>query len=160
MTVVNYQYLSKTTYLLLVLSLHTIFFPRISTSTSPGHSVSSPRPLVDEEKMSGEEQENPLSSTQLGGASPRKYAWCILFHWDVNNEHPFSSVSLEHFNESDFPFFLITGHMGLEDRLKPRSFSRLRGQKYSVFAKIEEGERKKSYEVTKQYQICFASIKV
>ena len=81
----------------------------------------------------------PPDATQSGSMSKRIYLWAILFHYDPNNEKPFSSVTLDNFKESDFPFDLITGHLGLSDRLKPREFSRLPGAKYCLFAKIEQG---------------------
>lgn len=84
--------------------------------------------------------EGPPQATQTDIASPRKYMWAVLFHYDPNNEHPFSIVSLDNFKGTNFPFDLVTGHLGLSERLKPRELSRLPGTKYCVFAKIEEGK--------------------
>ena len=77
--------------------------------------------------------------TQPTAQSSRSYLWVILFHYDANNEYPFSTVSLEHFKGTNFPFQLITGHLGLDERLKPREISRLPGTKYCLFAKVEKG---------------------
>ena len=85
-------------------------------------------------------ESDPPPATQSQGASSRVYSWVILFHFDENNEFPFSSVLLDNFKDSNFPFSVITGHLGLSDRLKPREFSRLPGPKYAVFAKVEQGK--------------------
>lgn len=89
--------------------------------------------------MAGNESEPPL--TQAPQPSNRSYVAVILFHCDVDNEHPFSSVSLDHFEGTDFPFQLISGTLGLEDRLLPRTLSRLPGAKYCIFAKCETGRK-------------------
>lgn len=77
--------------------------------------------------------------TQSSASSNRKYLWVILFRFDPDNEAPFIVASLDHFKGSDFPFHLISGHFGMEDRLKPRYLSSLPDRKLCVFAKIEEG---------------------
>lgn len=78
--------------------------------------------------------------TQVGKESGRKYQWVFLFNFDPDNETPFSWVSLDHFNGTDFPFNLISGHLGLEDRLKPRGLPGLAQSKYGIFAKVETGQ--------------------
>lgn len=89
--------------------------------------------------MPQEEEEQQPVSTQISGQSVRSYSCCILFHFDVNDEFPFTSLPLDQFKGSDFPFNLITGHLGLGDRMQPRNFSRLPGHRYCLFAKLEEG---------------------
>lgn len=76
------------------------------------------------------------SSTQFSGTSPRVYLWVFLFHYDVDDENPFDCFSLDQLNGTDFPLHMITGHMGLSDRLKVRH---ILGSKFCVFAKIQEG---------------------
>ena len=83
--------------------------------------------------------ESPVSGTQPNTTSNRTYQWAILFHYDANNEQPFSSVSVDNFKGTNFPFQLLTGHLGLDNRLKARELSRLPGTKYCVFAKVEAG---------------------
>lgn len=84
------------------------------------------------------ESEHP-PSTQVLNPSIRSYVAVFLFNYELDNQHPFSSVSLDNFEGTDFPFNLINGHMGLADRLKARTLSRLPGSKYCIFAKCEEG---------------------
>lgn len=77
--------------------------------------------------------------TQSSDISRRIYSGVFLFHHDPDDEFPFSSVNLDQFKGTDFPFELINGHLGMNDRLKPRILSRITG-KNSIFAKIESGE--------------------
>ena len=90
----------------------------------------------------------PPDATQPGSSSKRVYLWAILFHYDANNEHPFCSVSLDHFKGTSFPFDLINGHLGLDDRLKAREIPKLPGAKYCLFAKVEKGRNNNSKLVT------------
>ena len=86
--------------------------------------------------------EDPPPATQASSHSNREYVAVFLFEYDIDTEQPFSSVTLDNFQGSDFPFEVINGHMGLSDRLKPRSLSRLPGRKFCIFAKCEEGRIK------------------
>ena len=76
--------------------------------------------------------------TQSSDASRRIYNGVFIFHHDPNDEFPFTSISLDQFKGTDFPFQLIDGHLGLNDRLKPRNLSGFPGQ-YCIFAKVEYG---------------------
>lgn len=78
-------------------------------------------------------------STQSNAPSSRSYTWIFLFNYDPNNEYPFTCVNLSKFKGTDFPFDLISGHLGLEDRLKPRELMGISGQRFCLFAKVEEG---------------------
>lgn len=84
-------------------------------------------------------EEQQPAGTQFLNPSSRKYVAVFLFTFDVNLESPFVSVTLDNFEGSDFPFHLISGHLGLGDRLKARILPGLPDKKYSVFAKCEEG---------------------
>lgn len=79
----------------------------------------------------------PPPPTQAAQHSCRRYLWVFLFNHDPNEEFPFSSVPIDQFDGTDFPHGLIKGHLGLEDRIKPREL--YRGVKHCIFAKVEEG---------------------
>ena len=85
------------------------------------------------------DEADPPPATQDTQLSRRVYSAVILFNYDVDNEFPFISTLLNNFTGTDFPFEIISGHLGLADRLKPRSLSKFPGKKFCVFAKVEEG---------------------
>ena len=72
--------------------------------------------------------------------SPIKYNWVVLFLWRVNEEYPYTTVPLRHFDESEFPFNLIYGSLTNESRQERFDLPRLPGRIYSVFCKIEKGK--------------------
>lgn len=91
--------------------------------------------------MDGDDQHQsphpPL--TQEEGRSKVKYAWVILFHYDVNESNPFSIVPLSTFVGSDFPWDSVEGILSPGFRMEKRTFSNMTGY-YTVFAKIEVGK--------------------
>ena len=89
--------------------------------------------------MTASDSDTREPATQDQCQSHQKYVSVFLFHYDLNTEKPFNSVSLDNFEGTDFPFHLIKGHLSLADRLKPRELSRLPGSKYCVFTKCEKG---------------------
>lgn len=98
--------------------------------------------------------------TQVTTGSQRNYVWIILFSFDLDNESPFSCLSLDQFKGKDFPWNLISGHLGLSDRMKPRLLSRLPGPKYAVFAKVESGRLKNFTEMQHRFSYFFFRRKI
>lgn len=82
------------------------------------------------------EEDATNASTQ--GVSLINYGHVILFMWHISKEYPFSVTSLAHFKGSDFPFNVINGPLSDEDRQIKHKLTRLQGQDYSVFCKIEQ----------------------
>ena len=72
--------------------------------------------------------------------SPNKYNWVVLFLWRVDEECPFTTVPLRHFEQSEFPFNLIHGGLSDESRQERFDLPRLPGRIYSIFCKIQEGK--------------------
>lgn len=78
--------------------------------------------------------------TQDHGKSKVKYAWVILFHYCVNESHPFSMVPLSSFVGSDFPWEGVEGLLSPNFRNEKRTFSNIPGKTFTIFAKVEVGE--------------------
>lgn len=82
-----------------------------------------------------------IPSTQGYGISRVCYAWIIIFKNDINLESPFSILPLSFFSDcDDFPWKFIEGEMTSSCRSEVRAFSKLPGEHYRIFAKIERGK--------------------
>lgn len=84
--------------------------------------------------------EEPTPSTQEGCPSKVKYAWIILFNYDINEPEPFSIVPLSSFVGSNFPWNAVEGFLSSEARIKRRVFSNFPDKVYTIFAKVEIGK--------------------
>lgn len=82
----------------------------------------------------------PPDSTQTPDGSKIAYAWVILFTKCVDQEKPFTIARLSNFKNSDFPWDVITGELGSQERNCVRKFSNIPEQSFHIFAKIEHGE--------------------
>ena len=80
--------------------------------------------------------------TQEQGKSQVQYAWIILFHYNMDDPEPFSIVPLNFFagSGSDFPWSAVKGVMHSEFRSEKRTFSKIPGKEFMIFAKVEIGE--------------------
>ena len=79
--------------------------------------------------------------TQDEGKSQVKYAWVILFHYDIDDPAPFTMVPLSFFAGSDFPWPAVKGILNSEFRSEKRTFSNIPGKEFMIFAKVEIGEK-------------------
>ena len=80
-----------------------------------------------------------LPATQ--NLSSRRYEWIILFVWNVNEEHPFSIIPLQHLkSENDFPIELVTGPLSDKARRNKYKIRTIGAKNYSLFCKIEMGK--------------------
>ena len=82
--------------------------------------------------------------TQDSGLSEVTYAWVILFNYDINNSHPFSILPLNFFVDSDFPWEAVKGILSPGFRAEKRTLSKLPGNEYAIFAKVEIGNNNSS----------------
>ena len=73
------------------------------------------------------------------GTSKFKYLWVVLFIWQLNEEFPFSVLSLDVFKGTEFPMYLINGPLSKKSRMDKYTLAKLAGKKYSIFMKIQEG---------------------
>lgn len=80
-----------------------------------------------------------MSDEPSQSQSQRVYLWIFLFRADPDEEQPFSCHLIDKFKGSDFPFYLISGHLSLSERLKPRKLESLTDAKHCIFAKVEDG---------------------
>ena len=77
--------------------------------------------------------------TQTSGVSTQKYAWVILFQYNINVSSPFSIAPLSCFAGSDFPWQAVEGKLSTKFRKERRKISNLPGDEYLIFAKVELG---------------------
>ena len=83
---------------------------------------------------------NAPDNTQSPDGSSINYAWVILFVMCVDQEQPFGVYRLSNFKESDFPFEVITGELGSQERNCVRKINNMVGESFCIFAKIEHGK--------------------
>ena len=77
--------------------------------------------------------------TQDTSKSQIKYAWVILFLFDLNEKNPFRIAKLRDFIDSNFPWRSIKGELTKECRIRLHEFSCYPGKQYFIFAKIQYG---------------------
>ena len=75
-----------------------------------------------------------------GPASSVHYFWIITFHWDIHVKDPFQITPLSGFKVDEIPEEWIVGSLS-EFREHQILCSTLGEGYFSVFAKIEKGER-------------------
>lgn len=80
-----------------------------------------------------------IAMTQDSVKSKVKYAWVVLFDFDINNNEPFIIVKLRQFLDCIFPWHSIKEEMTMDFRIKLFKFSCFPGKQYFVFAKIQYG---------------------
>ena len=61
--------------------------------------------------------------------------------YNIEVEFPFSCVHVNDLEDSEFPFDLVDGP--LDDESRKRTFKLFSGLNYCLFAKIQEGKRRK-----------------
>lgn len=82
----------------------------------------------------------PLTQDTVKKKSVIQYAWALLFHFDINNNNPFTMVRLRDFAHCNFPWGGIKGEMTREFRIKLHTFSTIPDKQFYVFAKIQYGK--------------------
>ena len=84
-----------------------------------------------------------MALTQDSGVSEVTYAWVILFKVDIDESHPFQIMPLNFFVDSDFPWGAVKGILSPDFRSTKITLSKLPGDYYTIFAKVEIGKIKK-----------------
>ena len=81
----------------------------------------------------------PFTQETVQKKSLIQYAWVILFHFDINDNKPFSITRLRDFADSNFPWRGIKGEMTREFRIQLHNFTCFPDNQFFIFAKIQYG---------------------
>ena len=79
--------------------------------------------------------------TQSRRYSMRNYFWVFIFKYDVHTEKPFSILNLNGLKTENFPQYLVLGPLTEKGRLQQFPLSPKGGMLYSVFCKVEKGNK-------------------
>lgn len=82
-----------------------------------------------------------LPLTQEAVKSKIRYAFVILFEFNVDEENPFQIYSLKTFEKTNFPWRSIQSEMTRDLRIRQYELSCFPGKEYFIFAKVEYGKK-------------------